>query len=182
MIRISVKSLVVAMLLSFSANAFADDYLCTFENNGPPHLDDYGFEGERIFSDDLPDVVPLPCGTVDREFTKLASSSSLPHDQLSATWGTDGSLTIPNGNFAVTISKVSKNDGQDCTTRMDIITRGTTLYSGAPLSNFSVSIVGEDTSSYVSDKYWFLNANGDYQAAINELALISPFDGTSSFS
>ena len=106
----------------------------------------------------------------------------MPHGKLNATWGADGSLTIPDGNFAVTISKVSKNDGQACTTVMDIVTRGISLYSGPPLSNFGVEIVGEDASSYVLDKYWYQYTDGSYQSNINNIALITAFDGTSSFS
>lgn len=167
-------------MLMVSAGVLGQEYLCSFQQYGAQDLR-YGFEGERIFSANLQDIDELPCGEVDRQFVKMDSSTSLPHGQINATWGTDGSLTIPNGNVQISIYKVSRSDGQACTTVMEISSRGVILYSGTPLSNFNVSTQGSGTSSYVLDKIYFLDTSEAWQATINDIALISSYNGTSSF-
>ena len=64
---------------------------------------------------------------------------------------------------------------------MEISSRNVNLYSGEPLSNFNVSAVGSGISSYVLDKTYYLDANDAWQSSVNDIALISSYNGTSSF-
>jgi|SaaInlStandDraft_1057018.scaffolds.fasta_scaffold150869_1 hypothetical protein len=174
------KIITCTALTLFSTNAISEEYLCYFNKNGSKKGDQNyaeNYSGSHLFSTDAEDIVTLPCGEVNQRWEKLTGYQLVSNGHMNMNWGQSGTLTTNGGYFQVKIFKESKDDGQSCTTTMDISLSGTNLYYGPLLTTFGASSVGMNTSSGMIEFVW---RETNYSLVSNHVTL-SSFDGSSYF-